>query len=85
MNHDILFYASRYALGRMTYAVSEVAGEIIRQADELSPKMRANIIREIDEAFDRGRLGMKVDAEQWHRVRAALVELEKEPEALQDN
>jgi hypothetical protein len=73
MNDTILFYAFRYALGRMTSAVSDVADEIIRHADSLSPYLRRTIVREIDEAEAGDRLGMKIDAEQWRRLRAALV------------
>lgn len=40
LSEDILFYAFRYALGRMTYAVSTVADEIILHAHEIDRKTR---------------------------------------------
>jgi hypothetical protein len=82
MKEDILFYAFRYALGRMTYAVGQVSDEIIRVAANLSPGVRNVMIREIDEADKSERLGMQMDAARWYRVRAALVELEKQTEPI---
>jgi len=80
MNENILFYAFRYALGRMTYAVGEVANEIIRRAPDLSPGVRGAMIRDIDEAYSENRLGMEFDKSKWLEVRnvlGALVELNK--------
>jgi hypothetical protein len=71
-DEDILIYAFRYALGRMTYAVSTVANEIKRRAADLSPKAKALIVKEITEAESDNRLGMKMDAEYWREVRALL-------------
>ena len=69
---DILFYAFRYALGRMTYAVHEVASEIIRNEASISPEMRALMIQEIAEAIEKGNAGMDMDAREWQRVADTL-------------
>jgi hypothetical protein len=69
---DILFYAFRYALGRMTYAVHDVAAEIIRHASSMPPKDRITMIKEITAAIDKGEAGMDMDRRQWEAVREAL-------------
>lgn len=74
MNEDILFYAFRYALGRMTYAVSTVGEEIIFQHKKgnLSPKACGLMMEEIAQAKKENRLGMKCDADVWEKVYKAL-------------
>lgn len=46
---DILFYAFRYALGRRTYAVADVASEVRAHNPTLSNKTRLLIVKEIEE------------------------------------
>ncbi|MGE5438042.1 MAG: hypothetical protein ACM3O3_12585 [Syntrophothermus sp.] len=46
-NYDILFYAFRYALGRKTYAVNDVTGEIIKQLKNIPDKDLFNMHKEI--------------------------------------
>ena len=65
VSEDILFYAFRYALGRMTYAVADVAGEIRAHNPTLSNKTRALIIKEIKEAEADDGLGMDMDRKEW--------------------
>ena len=66
-------WAVRYALGRMTYAVSDVVETLIACRGELSEKSKAVIIRDIDEAATRMVvIGMQIDHDQWMRLRAAL-------------
>ena len=67
-------WAVRYALGRMTYAVSDVVETLIACRGELSEKSKAVIVRDIDEASTRynGQIGMEMDHAQWMRLRAAL-------------
>lgn len=74
MNEDILFYAFRYALGRMTYAVSTVGEEIIHQKGlgNLSPKCCNLMMEEIAQAKKEKRLGMKCDADVWEKVYKTL-------------
>lgn len=62
---DILFYAFRYALGRMTYAVAGVASEIRAHNPTLTKKTRALIIKEIKEAYKADGLGMDMDRKEW--------------------
>lgn len=71
-NEDILFYAFRYALGRMTYAVHDVASEIIRNEASISPRTRALMIQEIGEAIEKGNAGMDMDVREWQRVADTL-------------
>lgn len=77
-NEDILFYAFRYTLGRMTYAVSTVAQEIILHAPEIHRKTRDTMTKEIRKALAEDTAGMEMDRKQWEAVLAKLNELETE-------
>lgn len=68
----ILFWAFRYALGRMTYAVDDVATEIVRCADDLTTGTRGRILAEIAEARAEGRIGMACDSASWAKAEEAL-------------
>lgn len=74
LSEDILFYAFRYTLGRMTYAVSTVADEIIRHAHEINGKTRLTMIKEITAAIEKGQAGMDMDVKTWESVVAKLQE-----------
>lgn len=47
----ILIYAARYAIGRQSYASSEVAEEVLKHAPDLDAHTRASITRDIHQAF----------------------------------
>jgi hypothetical protein len=47
LHSDILFYAFRYALGRTTYAVHDVAAEIIQHAKDIPESAMNNMIQEL--------------------------------------
>ena len=64
----ILFYAFRYALGRRTYAVADVASEIRAHNPTLTKKTRALIIKEIKEADKANALGMDMDRAEWMKT-----------------
>jgi hypothetical protein len=70
-------WAVRYALGRMTYAVSDVVDTLIDNRAELTEQSKAVIVQDIDEAAEQhgGTIGMQMDHDQWMRLRAALVEV----------
>lgn len=72
VDEDILFYAFRYALGRMTYAVTDVADVIIANADKLSRKTRDLIDKEIYDAICRKQAGMDIDIKKWNEVRVKI-------------
>ena len=67
-----LLCAFDYAVGRMTYVVSEVTADIIDAAPKLSDKAKAYMIKEIDRRDSVNALGMSVDREGWYKVREAL-------------
>lgn len=69
----ILFYAFRYALGRMTYAVSDVAELLIKYKNILTPLHKERIIKEIDEAIERNSAGMSCDVKEWEQVKEVMV------------
>ena len=67
-NEDITFYAFRYALGRMTYAVGEVVDYLIENWNKLQIQTKEKICIEIDKAIIEKRAGMECDVEQWQRI-----------------
>lgn len=68
---DLLIYAFRCTLGRMTYAPHTVIGVIRNSWNELSLHDRELIQREIREAIKLDRAGMDYDVKAW----ATLLEL----------
>lgn len=68
----LLVYATRYALGRQTYAVDDVATVIAREAPRLSARTRSVLARDIAEAAARGNLGADFDARRWRDALRAL-------------
>jgi hypothetical protein len=68
MSSSILIYAFRYALGRMTYAVSEVADALIENKDIFSESHKELICREIREAIADNCAGHDCDVETWKLV-----------------
>ncbi len=75
---DILIYAFRYALGRMTYAVGIVANAIQECAESgaLSLRARTLFIKEINAAYSQNELGMEMDMKVWLRLRDLLAKQE---------
>lgn len=69
---EITFYAFRYALGRMTYAVQTVTDYIADHINEVSEQSRLLMIEEITEAEARNGLGMACDKERWVALRKKL-------------
>ena len=72
---DILIYAERYAIGRMTYAPRDVCEIINTRLDDLSDNtlkvLRDDIAREIE----RGNLGSPtIDAPLWRQTYANITE-----------
>jgi nitrogen regulatory protein PII-like uncharacterized protein len=69
VDEDILGCAVRYALPRATYIVSVVAEEVIKNIDNLSNKCKSVIIRDIQEAFNEGRISnYTCDINAWNEV-----------------
>ena len=61
----LLFYAFRYGLGRMTYAVEEIASIIINHLSVLSENHKNIMIKEIEKAISEDRAGMAIDKAIW--------------------
>ena len=68
----ILHYAMRYALGRRSYAVTDLVREITRVVDHIRPSLRQLMIDDIDTALAQDRAGDAADAAEWLRARNAL-------------
>ena len=74
-NEIVLMCAFRYALGRMTYVVGEVADTIAAVAvssEGLSRKIKDRMVAEITHAEMENGLGMEMDAKVWLRLRDLL-------------
>ena len=67
-------WAVRYALGRATYAVDDVAETLIEYRSDLSLGTRAVIVRDIEAqlAASNGQIGMKMDTDLWLKLRDAM-------------
>jgi hypothetical protein len=65
-------YAFRYALGRRTYAVSDVADALIEHAGTLRPDWQVQIVERIDEAISDGSAGDAMDVERWREVQRVM-------------
>jgi hypothetical protein len=65
-------YATRYALGRKTYAVSDVTRALTARVTDLSENSKRCITEDIDMAEAEGRLGMDIDAKDWRALRDVL-------------
>ena len=69
--------AVRYALGRATYVVGEVAGIVERNVDALSWNTIQTIIKDIDDAWQQDRLGRTADEVVWKRLSDTLAKRPK--------
>lgn len=75
----ILICAVRYALGRMSYVVSDVCRYAASQKDKLSKNCINVIVRDIEEELEfyhraGHTLGMECDEKQWLNLRDILKE-----------
>ena len=68
LNEHILFMAFRYALGRSTYAVTELVDTLIDKWTEMPLEYQELIKHEIAAAIEAGNAGMEMDVEQWKKV-----------------
>ena len=68
VNEDMVMYAFRYSLGRMTYAVGTVSDYLIDNWHRFKPHTRKQMIEEIKEAIDKGRAGMECDINKWKAI-----------------
>lgn len=64
--------AVRYALGRRTYVVADVARTLVAHRDALALKTKAAIVREITADLDAGLGGDEIDRHEWRLLRDAL-------------
>ena len=71
-NRLLLICAFRYALGRMTYVVDEIATLIEQNKDWISEGDKRLFIKEIQTAIDDGVAGMSMDVRRWTKVKEAL-------------
>ena len=65
---EMIIYAFRYALGRMTYSVQTMVRIIDNNWDNLSKSDRELIQSEISFAISCEGIGMQCDKEQWETI-----------------
>lgn len=70
VNEDILVFAFRYALGRMTTAPGTVAATLTAHWDQLEWWTQRQIKREIEGAIGRGDAGRNCDVDTWRLILA---------------
>jgi hypothetical protein len=68
----ILMYAFRYALGRKTYCVGDVAAALITHIALLKPDWRQQILQDIDLAIADERAGDDRHVARWREVAEAM-------------
>lgn len=69
MDSDIIFYAFRYALGRMSCAVSSVSSYIEENLEIIHTEDKKMMIKEIREAIIKGHAGdPNIDVPTWKRL-----------------
>jgi len=68
LTQSMVIWAFRYCLGRSTYAVSDCVSYLLENWKFLEEHTKELIVREIDEAFEKGHCGMRMDQEQWNRI-----------------
>lgn len=68
----VLILAVDYALGRRTYAVTDVTRAVTRGAHLLTPGQRREMADQIRAAIAEGRAGMDCDTRQWTAALHAL-------------
>lgn len=82
VEESILFWAFRYALGRMTYVTGDVGDTIIANAPRLSNKFMRNVICEIREKEYKNELGMEMDKRKWLEVKSILIQCRRAAKPL---
>lgn len=76
----------RYALGRRTYIVNDIASFIINNIKQMQNRTLRLVVREILEAIDHDRLGDDCDKRDWQNVlQAAMSEIDRRTENGEDN
>jgi len=68
VDEEIIMYAFRYSLGRMTPAVANVTDVLINNWHRLKPHTMEQIVEEINEAIKKDRAGMDCDIIRWKAV-----------------
>lgn len=65
---NLILYAFRYAIGRKSYAVGEVASYLVEHWDLLSKHLQELICEEIRVAIEKSLAGDMCDEAEWARV-----------------
>ncbi len=71
MNNSLTIWlgATRYYLGRMSYAVSDFTDALKFEWKNLDERTKELIERDVEEAFEQKRTGMDCDTRRWEEIR----------------
>lgn len=68
MTDSMILYATRYCLGRQTYAVWECVEYLLAHWPKLGAQTRGVILRDVRYALEHDEAGAEMDRVQWRRV-----------------
>lgn len=74
LNPIFLMYAFRYALGRQSYSVAEVANELIAHRNDLTADWRRQIVQDVTNAIANDAAGQQCDIDRWREVARVMGE-----------
>jgi len=64
----LLSCAFRYALGRQSYVVGSIVDTLKENWNDLSKEQKKLYHKEINEAIDKGNIGMVMDKNKWEEI-----------------
>lgn len=64
----VILAATRYALGRASYVVSDVVNFLLNNWNEISERNKNIILRDVKEAINQNLAGMECDVVQWSKI-----------------
>lgn len=70
----VILAATRYALGRASYVVSDVVNFLLCNWQKISERNKNIILRDIKEAINQNVAGMECDVAQWNKILGLGVE-----------
>jgi hypothetical protein len=76
---DMIVYSFRYALGRQTYATSDMSNIIVKYWDDLREAEQKLIVKEIEQAIVENKAGWDIDIKSWQCVLAKGREFCRKP------
>lgn len=70
--NTLILCAFRYALGRKSYIVSDIASLISDYSEHIEPHIKERICKEIKEAIENNNYGMDMDKQIWSDLQESI-------------